>query len=562
MKPASIITILLGLCVVIGAAVLSRGGGSGGSGVATGTSAATARPPAGALALGVVTSPEKEALLADAVRRFNATGAQVGGRRVFASVRAMNSGDAEAALVKGRLRADVWSPASSFWGRLANRQADRELTPATAPSLVRTPLVVAMWEPMARALGWPAKRVGFAEITRLATAADGWASVGKPAFGAFRYVHTNPDSSTSGAEAVAASYFAATGKREGLTEADVRRAAPQVKSLERSIVHYGSDTLFIADQLCRGGMAYASAVAMEETTLLAFNRRRGCQTGGSRLVALYPREGSFYSDSPLYTLAAGAKAQGARALLAFLAKDVDAAKAGRFGFRPGNDGEAPAGLVVSDPGVDAKQPRRVLEVPTPQVLDRILATWRADRKPARLEVVIDTSGSMNEEGKLVRAKEGLQGFLKALAPQDVVGLTTFSSSVVSLVPAAPYRTNRTQLAAAVRDLVPEAETALRDAAAQSVAKVEKVADADHINAVVLLTDGEDTRSSLTEQQVVDRLRAAGRAESNRVRVFTIAYGSQPNTRELESYAQATGGKAFRASTSDIEQVYRAISSFF
>jgi Ca-activated chloride channel family protein len=169
---------------------------------------------------------------------------------------------------------------------------------------------------------------------------------------------------------------------------------------------------------------------------------------------------------------------------------------------------------------------------------------------------------MNEEGKLVRAKEGLRGFLEALAPQDVVGLTKFSSSVVPLVAPAPYRTNRAALTAAVRDIIPEADTALRDATAASVAKVQKAADADHINAVVLLTDGEDTRSSLTEQQVLDRLRTAGRAESDKVRVFTIAYGSEPNTRELDAYAQATGGKAFRASTSDIEQVYRAISSFF
>ena len=123
--------------------------------------------------------------------------------------------------------------------------------------------------------------------------------MGKPNFGRFKYVHTNPDSSTSGAEAVTGSYYSVVGKKEGLTNADVAKAAPRVKDLERSVVHYGDSTLFIEDQLCKGGLAYASAVAMEETTVIDFNRRRCSNT---KLVALYPEEGSFFSDSPYIVL--------------------------------------------------------------------------------------------------------------------------------------------------------------------------------------------------------------------------------------------------------------------
>ncbi len=47
------------------------------------------------------------------------------------------------------------------------------------------------------------------------------------------------------------------------------------------------------------GPGYASAVAMEEVTLLDFNRSRG---GQPPLVALYPPEGTFYSDNPYITL--------------------------------------------------------------------------------------------------------------------------------------------------------------------------------------------------------------------------------------------------------------------
>ena len=44
----------------------------------------------------------------------------------------------------------VWSPAGSFWGRLLNLRADKPYVAQNNPSIVRTPLVIAMWEPMAQ----------------------------------------------------------------------------------------------------------------------------------------------------------------------------------------------------------------------------------------------------------------------------------------------------------------------------------------------------------------------------------------------------------------------------
>ena len=68
-----------------------------------------------------------------------------------------------------------------------------------------------------------------------------------------------------------------------------------MRALERSIVHYGDTTLFIADEMRKHQLGYASAVAMEEATLLDFNRKAG---SGEKLVAIYPRDGTFFSDNP------------------------------------------------------------------------------------------------------------------------------------------------------------------------------------------------------------------------------------------------------------------------
>ena len=62
----------------------------------------------------------------------------------------------ETRIADGTLKPALWSPASSFWGGLLNHEADRPLVPDENPSIVRTPLVIAMWEQLADALRLPA----------------------------------------------------------------------------------------------------------------------------------------------------------------------------------------------------------------------------------------------------------------------------------------------------------------------------------------------------------------------------------------------------------------------
>ena len=356
---------------------------------------------------------------------------------MFIEGQVIASGEAQTKIARGTLKPVAWSPSSSLWGRLLNFEADRPLAPDDNPSIVRTPLVIAMWEPFAKALGYPQKKIGFEQLTKLAVSNQGFAAFGKPEFGQFKLVHTNPDFSTSGLSAVVAEYYAATGKKEGLTEKDVTASAArkEVRDIERSIVHYGDTTLFIADQMRREGPGYASAVAMEEVTLLDFNRNRGSQP---KLVALYPPEGTFYSDNPFITINAEyntkAERDGAKAFQEFLAEEIDAEAAGRAGFRPADLKAKPAGRVTKENGADPAQPERVLGLPEPRVLDRIRKTWREDRKPANVLLVVDTSGSMNDQNRLARAKDGLKTFLREVSPNDRLGLMIFSDRVQPLIP--------------------------------------------------------------------------------------------------------------------------------
>jgi Ca-activated chloride channel homolog len=541
-------------------------GGQGGKYDPSTKPTASTKAPAGAVRVSFAYSPEKEKLLLPLIAKFNREGEEVDGKPIFVEGINASSGDAETRIARGQFKPVAWSPASSLWGRLLNFEADRPYTADEAPSIVRTPLVIAVWEPMARALGYPKRKLGYADVLRLSTSGKGWAEFGKPEFGDFKLVHTAPDFSTSGLSFVVAEYYAALGKKEGLTEQDIanQKARKRVRDIERSIVHYGDTTLFIAEQLKKEGPGYASAVAMEEVTLLDFNRTRGDR---DKLIAVYPEEGTFDSDSPFFTLDApwvsAAQKAGAEQFQKFLAEEITPEVAAKSGFRPPERETAAVAPITAANGADPKQPERTLQLPEPRVLAAIKKAWRRDRKPANILLVLDTSGSMNDEQRLERAKAGLEVFFKNVEPQDSVGLTVFSEKVQSLARPAPLSQSGDALRSRVRDLIADGGTAFYDATIEAFDTVRDQKATDRINAVVLLTDGEDTDSVNSAEEVVQHLQGQGDSE-NRVRVFTIAYssGASGAREQLKRIAAASGGLDYEGKTENIESVYRSISSFF
>ena len=129
MKTGSILTILAAIAAVVAAAIIASGGG--GKAKPASTTGGAPAVPAGSQQLSFVVSPEKEELLKPLVAKFNA--AQTRGRRQarLRDAEGENSGDAEAAIARGRLQPDVWSPASVVLGTAAEpagRQALRRPT--------------------------------------------------------------------------------------------------------------------------------------------------------------------------------------------------------------------------------------------------------------------------------------------------------------------------------------------------------------------------------------------------------------------------------------------------
>ena len=121
---------------------------------------------------------------------------------------------------------------------------------------------------------------------------------------------------------------------------------------------------------------------------------------------------------------------------------------------------------------------------------------------------------------------------------------------------------RPLLRSSVEQLVAGGGTAVYDATMEGVDLVASLHDSSRINAVVVLTDGEDNQSRLDEAQLVAELRRRSENDVGNIRVFTIAYGKGANTDVLASIADASGGKAYSGNPEEIAAVYRQISSFF
>ena len=377
-------------------------------------------------------SSEKIALLEDLADQFNSSAAaEVNGRCVVVRPRSVASGLAATLIPEGWPDPDangeppvIWSPAASAWAGIVNDRAGQVLAPPGTPFML-TPLVIAMPRPMAEALGWPEQQLGFADLLTLAENPEGWAAVGHPEWGPFRLGKTNPNFSTSGLNFTIAEYYAAVGKTQGLTVEDLARPAAVefATKIESSVVHYGDITMtflnnwFAAD--ARGtALTYASVVAVEEKSVIDYNLGNpdGVLSPGEEprvprdpLVAIYPEEGTLFSDSPFIVLdTEWVDAEEKAAAAAFetfvqLPENQEAVLA--YGFRPNNATVPLADPIVAANGVDPAQPTAELEVPSPDVLVGILDSWAQLRKDARVLLVLDISGSMGELGRRSRRQD-------------------------------------------------------------------------------------------------------------------------------------------------------------
>jgi Ca-activated chloride channel homolog len=182
--------------------------------------------------------------------------------------------------------------------------------------------------------------------------------------------------------------------------------------------------------------------------------------------------------------------------------------------------------------------------------------------PIALSLLIDTSASM--ENRLQIAQEAAVGFAKKLRPQDFAQIVDFDSRVEITQ---DFTNSVPDLERAIRSTVAGGSTSLHNAIYISLKELGKLKaktqDDVRRRAIVVLSDGEDTSSLVTYEEVLDL------AKRSETALYTI--GLQPREaptskgfREAEfvlrQLAQQTGGRAFFITRAeDLRDVYGQIS---
>jgi Ca-activated chloride channel family protein len=511
-------------------------------------------------ALTVAYSPEKEAVFRALVSKFNEQGFETpDGQQMAVEAVQLDPESMVNAVLDGSATYQAMTPDSSVWlGQLD--QAWREQAGSDAVAVGETmrfavsPVVIAMWEELAREMGWPDRAISWQDLlTRAQQDPD------------FRWSHPSTNSA-SGLLATLAEFYAGAGKTRGLTIEDVtdQGTLDYVAALEKTVRYYGEgDEPAIIERALREGRDFLDAFVVQEQMVTHFNINRSEQ---ERLVALYPVEGALWEDHPLALLETMDLTPYHRQVFAQFRDFLLSPDAQQFilsyGYRPADLSialDSPESPLTADNGVDPTEPKTALQVPNASVIEVVRDVWWYTKRHTNVYLVADTSGSMRGE-KLAQAQEALRIFLDQIrGDAERVGLIQFASGVDTVVPLDELGRNRVALEMAVDRMEAEGDTALLDAVYQAYQQLEDLGDTERINAVVVMTDGRENNSYISLRNLVEELRQDSRVP---VVVFCIAYGDDADLRTLEIIAESTGGQVREGDPETIRDLYKILSTYF
>ena len=192
-----------------------------------------------------------------------------------------------------------------------------------------------------------------------------------------------------------------------------------------------------------------------------------------------------------------------------------------------------------------------------------LAFFQSDPLPISLSLLLDCSASMDE--KLPVAQAAAARLIRTLTSRDLGQVVQFSDNIALLQ---DFTSDRRRLEQAIRGTTAGGSTALYNALYVAIKQLRAQGDASDLRrrAIVLLSDGEDTSSLVSDEQLLELARNAEIAiytiglQSDRVADRSRMSMSQAN-HFLTALARETGGQSFfPRSLSELDGVYDRIGT--
>ncbi|MDB9526098.1 VWA domain-containing protein [Oscillatoria sp. CS-180] len=359
------------------------------------------------------------------------------------------------------------------------------------------------------------------------------------------YVHTAPTRSNSGLQTLVAQFASVTGKRPGeLTAQDVADHQADIQKIQEKITRYGTSTSSLAEAMVQNGPFWASIGSVYESSVIAANTQ--LQPGQPKYVAVYP-QATFTSNMRGILLdipwVNDQERAAATEFLDYLQEPEAQAIATELGLRPGSPGVALSSKFSPEFGVDPNASYDSYRPPEAAVVETMIKAWTEfAKKPSLVVIVVDSSGSMSGN-KLPSVQNTLQTYIDTLGPQDQIALVDFDDQIRPpvMVDGSPEGLQRGY--EFINSLRPRGGTRLYDASLDARDWLRNNLREGAINAVLVLTDGEDSGSNVQLNNLLTGLKESDFSTDERIAFFTIGYGNEGdfNPDILNQIAESTGG---------------------
>ncbi|RSM58113.1 VWA domain-containing protein [Actinoplanes sp. ATCC 53533] len=518
----------------------------------------------GQVRLSVAAAPQIAAAVQQSAAEWVGGSATVGGACVAVDVRAVDPADVAAVLSAeqkvslagaGAPRAgvtapDVWVPDARTWLQRL-RSAAPEFAFTEEGSLALSPVVMAMPEPVAKELGWPRRKLSYADlIAQITTSTNFRAGTVDPARDA---------AALSGLLALGATAATLDQRRPGTTNGLLRTLATDTSVLRDDLMAQLPQDK--DDNSLAAGLGLA---AMSESDVVTYNATRP-PVG---LAALYLEPAAVPLNYPFAVMPDLGQAQAEAAHQLYAALSAGAGFRGRLaqaGIRA-PDGTAPAGFTAPagapkrfGPAQAAGSGEAAAATADGATIDRALAGWSAVVAPARILAIVDASASMRTPVPTARNATRMQltlaaarGGLGLFSDDWQVGLWLFAGSGSDhreLVPIGPLTDKRDDVAGALGGIQPAGgDAGLYRTILDGYREVQDGWQAGRVNSVLLMTDGVGAGRQSGDIKLEELLAKLGAAKSadKPVQVIIVGVGDAVDRTPLERITRETGGGVFIA----------------
>jgi len=424
-------------------------------------------------------------------------------------VSARDSGQALQSL--GTAKPDVWIPETSLWLLRAQQQGVWSI-PVTGPSIASSPVVMGLSESAAHTLGWPRQTPTWAQVFG-GNMALGFVDPAVDPAGLSALIGTGQ--LTKGAPDPAGAY------------------ALMLRKLTLNTVQTPAE--LFGRQL--------DGVVTPELALRQHN-----------LVGVYADPAVPSLDFP-YVVLPGADQTKRDAAQQFLGRLLDKSAA-----------QALAGQGLRTPDGHSPDSGQVVPpVAPPADPDQLLNQWAVANRSARIQVLLDVSGSMAaavpkaRTDRMTVTLQAAEAGIRLLKPTTKVGLWRFSTNLdgdkdykelIPVLPVGELLTNGALDKLRQVKAISGGATGLYDTVLAAYTDARGNWEPGRINLVVVLTDGKnEDRNGISQQQLLTEL-AKLQDPRRPLQIVGIGIGPDIDPAELRTISRATGGDAYTTADPD------------